>query len=350
MLTIEHLTKSYGTKELFTDVSAFIEKGDRIGLIGVNGTGKSTFLKTIAGLDSASSGVIQHPKAYDIVYLHQEPELCQDVTVLDEIYQGHSPIMQTMRAYEKALSRLEQHATDKEAQTDLMKAQEKMEEHGAWEANTVAKTILTKLGITTFHKTIKELSGGQQKRIALAKALIQPADLLLLDEPTNHLDNNTIEWLETYLSTYDGALLIVTHDRYFLNRVTNRIYELDKGNLYTYDGNYELFLEKKAEREALERQDELKHRNTLKRELAWLRRGPRARSTKQKAHVERVHELQEKTFDTNVENVSFEAASARLGKQVIELKGVSKSYHDQRIVTAFDFLLVPHDRLGIIGP
>src|SRR5699024_10173355 len=176
-----------------------------------------------------------------------------------------------------------------------------------------------------------------KKRVALAKALIQPADLLLLDEPTNHLDNDTIEWLEKYLSVYEGALLVVTHDRYFLNRVTNRIFELDKGNLYTYEGNYELFLEKKAEREALERQEEQKHENTLRRELAWLQRGPRARSTKQKAHVNRVRELREKSFDTKEENISFDAASVRLGKQVIELKGVTKYFHDQAIVSDFDF-------------
>src|SRR5699024_2647754 len=192
-----------------------------------------------------------------------------------------------------------------------------------------------KLGITAFQKKIKELSGGQQKRVALAKALIQPADLLLLDEPTNHLDNDTIEWLEKFLSVYEGALLVVTHDRYFLNRVTNRIFELDKGNLYTYEGNYELFLEKKAERELLERQEEKKHANTLRRELAWLQRGPRARSTKQKAHVNRVHELQEKTFDTENTNVSFEAASVRLGKQVLELKKITKHFQDQAIISDF---------------
>lgn len=350
MLTIENLTKSYGTKELFTNVSCHIEQHDRIGLIGVNGTGKSTFLKTIAGLDTPSSGVINHAKSYKIVYLHQEPELNQDVTVLEEIYQGDSQVMRLMRKYEKALLRLEQDASDEEAQTNLLKVQQEMDEQDAWEANTTAKTILTKLGITAFNQKIGELSGGQQKRVALAKVLIQPADLLLLDEPTNHLDNDTIEWLEKYLSHYDGSLLVVTHDRYFLNRVTNRIYELDKGHLYTYEGNYALFLEKKAEREALERQEERKHANTLRRELAWLNRGARARSTKQKAHVERVHDLQQQTFDTTEEAVSFEAGSARLGKQVIELKDVSKVFDSKPVVSKFNFLLVPGDRLGIIGP
>ncbi|HLR04093.1 MAG TPA: ABC-F family ATP-binding cassette domain-containing protein [Virgibacillus sp.] len=350
MLTIENLTKSYGTKELFSNVSCHIQKHDRIGLIGVNGTGKSTFLKTIAGLDTPSTGVFNHAKSYKIVYLHQEPELEQNVTVLEEIYQGDSPVMHLMRKYEEALLTLEQKATDPAAQAKLLNVQQEMDEQDAWEANTTAKTILTKLGITAFNQKIHELSGGQQKRVALAKALIQPADLLLLDEPTNHLDNETIEWLEKYLSHYNGALLVVTHDRYFLNRVTNRIYELDKGHLYTYEGNYAFFLEKKTEREALEREEERKHANALRRELAWLNRGPRARSTKQKAHVERVRDLQEQTFDTTEETISFEAASARLGKQVIELEGVSKSFHNEPIVSGFDFLLVPGDRLGIIGP
>lgn len=350
MLKVDHLTKSYGTKELFTNVSCSIEQHDRIGLIGVNGTGKSTFLQTIAGIDAPASGEIHHPKDYQIMYLHQEPKLHANVSVIEEIYRGDSAIMQVMREYEEALLHLEQNPSDEKAQTTLLNMQGKMDEHGAWEANTAAKTILTKLGISSFHKNTSELSGGQKKRVALAKALIQPSDLLLLDEPTNHLDNATIEWLEDYLTGYEGALLVVTHDRYFLNRVTNRIYELDKGNLYTYEGNYELFLEKKAEREALEKSEAQKHANTLKRELAWLKRGPQARGTKQKARTRRVHELQGESFDTEEKNISFEAASARLGKQVIELEGISKTFQDKTLLSDFDFLLVPGDRLGIIGP
>src|SRR5699024_6167547 len=239
---------------------------------------------------------------------------------------------------------------NEKVQEQLLEKQQQMDEHEAWEANTAAKTILTKLGITEFHKSTEELSGGQKKRVALAKALIQPADLLILDEPTNHLDNETVDWLEKHLASYKGALMLVTHDRYFLNRVTNQIFELDKGNLYTYDGNYELFLEKKAEREALERSYEEKQRNTLRRELAWLKRGPKARGTKQKARVERVQEMQKQTFDTESRDVSFEAGATRLGKKVIELEGIEKSYGSGQLIEDFDFLVVPGDRLGIVGP
>ncbi|MYL60039.1 ATP-binding cassette domain-containing protein, partial [Virgibacillus halodenitrificans] len=220
----------------------------------------------------------------------------------------------------------------------------------AWEANTTAKTILTKLGITSFNEKITTLSGGQKKRVAIAKSLIQPADLLILDEPTNHLDNDSVEWLEKYLQTYKGALLLVTHDRYFLNRVTNRIFELDKGNLYVYEGNYELFLEKKAEREALEKSLEAKHKNTLTRELAWLRRGAKARSTKQKARIERVEEMKHKTFDTKKQEAEFQVGSARLGKKVIELENIHKSYGDKKLIDNFSHIMVPGERMGIIGP
>src|SRR5699024_11874319 len=199
-------------------------------------------------------------------------------------------------------------------------------------ANTVAKVILTKLGITDFDKRITQLSGGQRKRVALAKALIQPANLLILDEPTNHLDNETVEWLETHLSTYKGALLLVTHDRYFLNRVTNYIFELDKGNFYVYEGNYEVFLERKAEREALERSEQQKHQNTLRNELAWLKRGARARSTKQRARVERVTELQEKECTGTNKDNDIKVGSTRLGKQVLELKEISKAFDERQIV------------------
>src|SRR5699024_5232441 len=206
------------------------------------------------------------------------------------------------------------------------------------------------LGITDFNRKVAELSGGQKKRVAIAKALIQPADLLILDEPTNHLDNETIEWLETYLTTYQGALLLVTHDRYFLNRVTNRIFELDKGNLYHYEGNYELFLEKKAEREELERKSEQKHFNTLRNELAWLKRGARARSTKQKARIKRIDENKNKTLNNKEQHVKFQAGSERLGKKVIELKNISKTFGDKNLIKDFSHLFSSGDRMGIVGP
>ncbi|WP_330949411.1 ABC-F family ATP-binding cassette domain-containing protein [Virgibacillus sp. MG-45] len=350
MLTIENLQKTYGEKTLFDQISCVIKEQDRIGLIGVNGTGKSTFLKVIAGLDSPESGTVHHANDYQITYLAQEPSLDATLTVLEQIYYGDSTIMKTMRAYESALQQLSRFPESEDAQQDLLKQQQRMDEQEAWEANTVAKTVLTKLGILNFDQKIAALSGGQQKRVAIARALIQPADLLILDEPTNHLDNETVEWLEKYLSAYNGALLIVTHDRYFLNRVTNRIFELDKGNLYSYEGNYEVFLEKKAEREALELANEQKHANTLRRELAWLKRGAKARTTKQKARIERVTEMQDKTFDTRKSEIELEIGSTRLGKKVLELKQINKSFAMKRCITDFSQLVVPGDRIGIIGP
>lgn len=350
MLTIEHLYKSFGEKVLFDDISITITERERIGLIGVNGTGKSTFLKTIAGIESPEKGVIKHPKEYHIEYAAQEPELNPDLTVIEQIYYGDSTIMRVMRAYEQALLELQLKPSSQKAQENLLYYQQKMDEEDAWEANTTAKTILTKLGITSFNEKITTLSGGQKKRVAIAKSLIQPADLLILDEPTNHLDNDSVEWLEKYLQTYKGALLLVTHDRYFLNRVTNRIFELDKGNLYVYEGNYELFLEKKAEREALEKSLEAKHKNTLTRELAWLRRGAKARSTKQKARIERVEEMKHKTFDTKKQEAEFQVGSARLGKKVIELENIHKSYGDKKLIDNFSHIMVPGERMGIIGP
>ncbi|WP_068677705.1 ABC-F family ATP-binding cassette domain-containing protein [Oceanobacillus sp. Castelsardo] len=350
MLTIENLYKSYGEKVLFKNITCTISPNERIGVIGVNGTGKSTFLKVIAGIDSAEKGDIHHPKDYHIEYLAQEPDLDLSLTVMEQIYYGEADIMRLMRQYEAALLKLQQDPENPEIQNHLMNMQQKMDEEDAWEANTTAKTVLTKLGITDFNKKVSELSGGQKKRVAIAKALIQPADLLILDEPTNHLDNETVEWLEKYLQTYKGSLLLVTHDRYFLDRVTNKIFELDKGNLYIYEGNYQIFLEKKAEREELEISNEMKHQNTLRRELAWLRRGAKARSTKQKARIDRIHEMKEKSFDTKKDQLEFQVGSTRLGKKVMELKGISKTFAGKTLIEDFNHLVVPGDRIGIIGP
>ncbi|MFD2212008.1 ABC-F family ATP-binding cassette domain-containing protein [Virgibacillus halophilus] len=350
MLEFENLYKTFGDKTLFNHISGVIRSNDRIGLIGVNGTGKSTFLKAIAGIEPAESGSIQHSKNYHIQYLAQSPELDPELTVMEGIYYGDAMIMKVMRDYERALLKLENAPGDERLQAKLLERQQEMDENEAWEANTVAKTILSKLGINNTDEKIGRLSGGQQKRVAIANALIQPADLLILDEPTNHLDNETVQWLETYLAGYKGALLLVTHDRYFLNRVTNRIYELDKGNLYMYEGNYELFLEKKAEREELERANEQKHSNTLRRELAWLKRGAKARSTKQKARIGRVKEMQQETFDTNKEAVAFEVGTTRLGKKVLEIEHISKSFSGNPLIHDFNRLIIPGDRIGIVGP
>ncbi len=350
MLTLEAITKSYGEKSLFENIHALIDKQDRIGLIGINGTGKSTLLKIIAGFETADEGKLIHPNDYRIEYLSQNPPFDEEITILDYIFSGDARIMKVLRAYEQALYNLEQNPTSEDAQTLLMETQQMMDKHHAWDASTVAKTVLTKMGITNFQQLTNKLSGGQKKRVAIAKALIQPADLLILDEPTNHLDYDTIVWLEKHLTTYPGALLLVTHDRYFLNHVTNIIFELDHGSLYEYKGNYEYFLEKKVEREAIEVQSQQKHQNTLRRELAWLQRGARARSTKQRARIERIDDLKEKTFHTDKANVEIQVGSQRLGKQVIELENVSKTIADQVLFEDVHLLITPGDRIGMIGP
>ena len=246
LLNVEGLYKTYGEKTLFDHISFHIEPKERIGLIGPNGTGKSTLLKVIAGLESFEEGDITKAGTLDIEFLEQDPEMNGDETILDYIFSGTAPMIQTMKAYEQALADLEHDPQNEAKQEALMRMQNRMDQEDAWDANLSAKTILTKLGVKDVSRSVHALSGGQKKRVAIAKNLIQPAGLLILDEPTNHLDNATIEWLEGYLSQYSGAVILVTHDRYFLNRVANRIYELNQGQLYTYKGNYEVFLEKKS--------------------------------------------------------------------------------------------------------
>ncbi|MCU4666840.1 ABC-F family ATP-binding cassette domain-containing protein [Bacillus paralicheniformis] len=326
----EGLYKTYGDKTLFDHISFHIEENERIGLIGPNGTGKSSLLKVIAGHESTEKGDITKPGSLHIEYLDQDPDLDGPETVLEHIYSGDSVMMRTMRAYEQALQELNASPDDPKKQENLLAAQGKMDEHGAWDANTAAKTILTKLGVADVAKEVSSLSGGQKKACCD--------------------DNETIEWLEGYLSGYPGSVVLVTHDRYFLNRVTNRIYELDRGRLYTYKGNYEVFLEKRAEREALAEQSETKRQNLLRRELAWLRRGAKARSTKQKARIQRVEELKEQDAPETGSSLDFAIGSHRLGKQVIEAEGVDISRGGNQLVRSFDELIVPGDRIGIIGP
>lgn len=350
ILSVENLYKTYGEKTLFDHISFSIAEKQRIGLIGTNGTGKSTLLKYLSGIETVEEGKMIHANSFHIEYLPQQPELEEELTVLEQIYYGDSQIMRVMREYELALTELEADPANEKKQSRLLAMQQKMDENDAWEANTIAKTVLTRLGISDFSKAVNLLSGGQKKRVAIAKALIQPADLLILDEPTNHLDNETIEWLESFLAQYKGSILLVTHDRYFLNRVTNQIFELERGKLYVYDGNYEVFLEKKAEREFNAEQSENKRQNLLRRELAWLRRGAKARTTKQKARIGRVEDLQDQDAPASKQSVDFAIGSTRLGKKVIELEGVSKAFQDRSLMTDVNYLVVPGERLGIIGP
>lgn len=350
IVTLDRVSKSYGEKVLFDDLNLTINDGQRIGLIGINGTGKSTLLKLLAGLESADGGKIIHANHFRVEYLPQQPEFDEQSTVLEQVFAGDSPVMRALLEYEEALAELELQPDDERRQKRLFAAQQQVEAHGAWEAAAAAKTVLGKLGITEYQKPVGLLSGGQRKRVAMARALLQPADLLILDEPTNHIDNETAAWLEQFLTKWKGALLMVTHDRYFLDRVTNRIVELDRGKLYSYDGNYADFLEKKADRLEREAAEESKRQNLLRRELAWLRRGAKARTTKQKARVERAEELRDRKTDKPAEALDMALGGSRLGKKVLELEHIGKSFDSRKLVDDFSCIVLPGDRIGIIGP
>lgn len=350
MLSVEHATKTYGEKELFNDISFTISEKDRVGLIGVNGTGKSSLLKIVAGVDLPDSGEIISPKDYTISYSAQQPDLNLELSVLAQVFAGDAPVLVLLREYEETLLELNKTPDNQTIQEKLFEQQKKMDALNAWDASTNAKSILTKLGIESFDKKIGELSGGQKKRVALAQSLIQSPDLLILDEPTNHLDYESVKWLEEYLGRYQGALLLVTHDRYFLDRVTNRMFELDGGNLYSYKGNYGAFLEAKAIREENEAATIEKRKNLYRRELEWIRRGAKARTTKQKARIQRFDQLDDQLASVKQsEKLDMSLNGSRLGKQVFELKDASKKYEDQIILNSFSLLVKPGDRIGIIG-
>ncbi|MBO5244606.1 MAG: ABC-F family ATP-binding cassette domain-containing protein, partial [Selenomonadales bacterium] len=319
LVTVENLGKSYGTRRLFGDVTFGIDEGDKIGVIGVNGTGKSTFLKIMAGAEVPEEGVIQTKKGLVVEYLPQDPVFDEKDTILGQVLNSESSVFRVVRTYEEAAIEAAMRPDDEAAQQRLMRAASDVDAAGGWQLESEAKTVLTKLGITDFTQTVGELSGGQKKRVALARALIAPSDLLVLDEPTNHLDNDTIAWLETYLAGRKGALLMVTHDRYFLDRVATRMLEIDNGKVYSYSGNYTEFLEKKAEREELAQASERKRQNLLRNELAWVRRGAQARSTKQKARLQRFEELKAKDAPTTAQEMVIKAGSSRLGRKTIEL-------------------------------
>ncbi|PAQ13410.1 multidrug ABC transporter ATP-binding protein [Bacillaceae bacterium SAOS 7] len=350
VLTVNEMTKTYGEKELFKNLTFSISEKERIGLIGVNGTGKSSLLKIVAGKDLPDSGEMIAPNDYSIAYLAQEPEMDLELSVMDQLFLSEAPVIQLLKKYEQTLRQLEQEPNNQAVTEELFELQKRMDALDAWEANTNAEAILTKLGIHDFSRKIGELSGGQKKRVALAQVLIETPDLLILDEPTNHLDYETIGWLEDYLSKYAGAVLLVTHDRYFLDRVTNRMFELEGGNIYTYKGNYQSYIEQKAEREEQQAAAEDKRRNLYRRELAWMRRGAKARTTKQKARIDRFDQL-EGSLGQGVkkEQVDLAVKGSRLGKQVFELRDVSKSFDGKVILQDFNLLVKPGDRFGIVG-
>ena len=325
LLTIEHLTKSYTERLLFDDTSFSINEGEKIGLIGINGTGKSTLLKIVAGLEEPDDGSVVRGRNLDIRFLSQNPKFHDGDTILESIVrenEGHA------------------HNPLNVGEGDLP----------MWDLESQAKTMLTKLGFTDFDDRVETLSGGQRKRVALVSVLLSTADLRVLDEPTNHLDSAMAAWLETYLRRFNGALLMVTHDRYFLDSVTNRIVELDKGKLYSYQANYEGYLELKAQRLDMEQATERKRQSLLRVELEWMQRGARARSTKQKAHIERFETLRDQKGPEADQNVELDSVSSRLGRTTVELEDITKAYGDKVLMKDFTYIFLKNDRIGIIGP
>ena len=349
LLTVEGISKSFGDKKIFDDITFGIDEGDRIGLIGINGTGKSALLKIVAGNESADSGQIVKKNGLRIGYLPQTPDFDPEDTVLGQVFNCDSPVINLIKEYEQAVREVELTGSE-ESQKALYALNDKMDAADAWNIESDAKTILTKLNIPDFYKKAGTLSGGQLKRMALARALITPVDLLILDEPTNHIDNDSVEWLEKYLAKYKGALLMVTHDRYFLDRIVNKTLELDEARLYSYTTNYSGFLEAKAEREELAAAAERKRRNFLRTEIEWVRRGAQARTTKQKARLERFKEVSEMKFSKEKDSLEIGSVASRMGRKTIIAENISKSFDGVKYIDDFSYVILKHDRIGIIGP
>ena len=349
IFTLQSVQKDFGIKEILKDGSFSLDATDKVGLIGTNGSGKSTLLKMIAGLEPIDGGQLLVNSGVRIVYLPQQPDLDENHTVLEQVFADSGEQMALVREYEELSHKLAHHPEDSQLMARFSTVMQRMEATGAWELETKAKIILTKLGIEDFEARIGNLSGGYRKRIALAAALLSEPDVLLMDEPTNHLDALSVEWLQDYLNRYRGAILLITHDRYFLDRVTNRIIEIDRGDLYTYSGNYSYYLEKKALAEESAVSTQRKHQGVLRRELEWLKRGPKARSTKQKARIDRIHDMQETEFKQAQGKVDISTPGRRIGKKVIELTNISKAYDERTLIKGFTYEFSPNDRVGIIG-
>ena len=349
LLAATDLCKTHGLKIMFDHISVNIDSSDKIGLLGVNGTGKSTLLKILAGIAQADEGEIQTSNQLVMEYLPQHPDFDENATVLQQIFRGESPFMKVLRNYEQTLNALEHDPDNEKLTQQLLDLSAQMDEQDAWQLESEAKAILNKLGIHDFSAKVSSLSGGQRKRIALAGALIRPCNLLILDEPTNHLDNDAIEFLEQHLKAKNCALLMVTHDRYFLDRVTNRILELSNARLHSYEGNYETFLELKTQREENERRIQEKAHALYKQELAWMRKGVEARRTKQKARIERFYELEDSLTSQQEEKMEISLQHSRLGKKIIELDHLRKTFDNKICIADLTYAVVRDDRIGIIG-
>lgn len=350
ILSAENLGHSYGVRTLFKNISFNIEEGDKIGVIGVNGTGKSTLLRDIA-TGEPGEGKITKNGTCVIEYLPQDPAFDPDATVLEQVFRGESPQLDVVRRYEEAVQQAEAEPENKAARQKLLALQQEMDSKFAWQMESEAKAVLDKLGITDLQQPMKELSGGQRKRVALAGVLVRPSDLLILDEPTNHMDNETVAWLEEVLQKRKGALLMVTHDRYFFDRVVNRTLEIDGGEGYLYTGNYSLFLQKREERRIAAAGAAQRLRNVYRRELAWISRGAEARRTKSKERIERFNELKKEVNNIKTEQqLEISSVGSRLGKTIIECEHIGLDYGCKTYIDDFNYVLLRNDRIGIVGP
>ena len=354
VISLQNIEKSYGTRLLFTDVSITFTNQKRLGLVGINGTGKSTFLKILTGQMEADKGSIERNGKASIHYLAQSPNFDEGDTLLEAILDGNHPRLQLVKRFDKASRDYhyiqEQGVSDDRIERRYMQCLEEMDRQDGWQVEQEARIILSKLGFHDVNMSVSLLSGGQKRRLALGQALLYPCDLLLLDEPTNHLDEDSIEWLETYLSNRQGGLLISTHDRYFLDSVCNGILELSNRHMYEYEGNYEKFIELKANREARQAATEEKRRQFLKREIEWVRRGALARTTKQKARLQRYETLKNMEKTRRPDQMDPIALKTRLGKTIFDIEHLSFDFDGRPIIDNFTYHVVRHDRIGIVGP
>ncbi len=351
VLTVEDVSKSYGDRLLFKDVGFGISDADRIGLIGANGAGKSTLLKIVLGRLEPDTGRVATGREAVIEYLSQDPQLEDGLGALDQVLKDGPEPFRIVQQYETLCRRITQHPEDAGLLKQMEHLSGEMERVKGWGIESEAKTVLAALGIHDVTQRVGEMSGGQKKRVALARALLRPSDLLILDEPTNHLDVQTVEWLEHYLANRRGALMLITHDRYFLDRVTNVIFELAEKTIFRHEGNYSYFLEAREQRRASQAQQEQKRAQLAKTELAWLRRGPQARTTKAKARIERANALLDARYGPEqTDAVSIETLNARLGKKILEIQDLSKSFDGRTVVRDFSYVFKRHERVGLVGP
>ncbi|HEY0428231.1 MAG TPA: ABC-F family ATP-binding cassette domain-containing protein [Pyrinomonadaceae bacterium] len=350
ILSLENVSKNYGIKPLFENVTLGFEDTDKIGIIGANGSGKTTLLRVIAGTETPDTGKVTRAGGKTLAYLAQNPPVDEEATVLETIFAASSGVMKLIRDYETACHDLAAGEGDAKLLEKISNLQHELEISGGWEIETNARNVLTRLGIDDTSAPMKTLSGGQRKRVALAHELIFKPDILILDEPTNHLDADTIEWLEDYLKRYSGALLLVTHDRYFLDRVTNRVFEIDRGAVQSFNGNYAYYLEKKEEQETLRAAEGHKREQLIKKELAWLRTGAKARTRKSKHRINAAYELMNQPKEKAKSAIDIAVGSKRLGTKIVELERVSKSYGERKLIDDFSYIVKRDDRIGIIGP